>query len=81
MPSCSTSPAMPSPLSSSDPITSVTHISRMQQARLQELKGHQETLTAEEHTELDGLIAAAFDATVARTQGLWATPARLQDEH
>lgn len=52
-----------------------------QQARLQELTSRQETLTVEERTELDGLIAAAFDATVARTQGLWATPARHQDDH
>lgn len=38
-----------------------------QQARLQELKGRQETLTAEERAELEELVAAAFDATIART--------------
>jgi hypothetical protein len=41
-----------------------------QQARLQELKRRQENLTPEEHAELEGLIAAAFDATIARTQAL-----------
>ena len=41
-----------------------------QQARLQELKRRQTTLTAAERAELEGLIAAAFDATVARTQAL-----------
>ncbi len=41
-----------------------------QQARLQELKSRQETLTAEERTELEGLIAASFDATIARTKAL-----------
>ncbi len=41
-----------------------------QQARLQELKQRQDTLTAEERAELEELIAAAFDATVARTQAL-----------
>lgn len=41
-----------------------------QQARLQELRSRQETLTVEERTELDGLIEAAFDATIARTKAL-----------
>lgn len=44
-----------------------------QQARLQELKRHQGALTAEEHAELEELIGAALDATVARTKAL--TPA------
>lgn len=41
-----------------------------QQARLQELKSRQGTLTVEEHTELDGLIEATFDATIARTKAM-----------
>jgi len=41
-----------------------------QHARLQELKQRQDSLTAEERRELEELIAAAFDATVARTQAL-----------
>ena len=41
-----------------------------QQTRLQELKQRQEALTREERAELEELIAAAFDATVARTQAL-----------
>ncbi len=41
-----------------------------QQARLQELKGRRETLTADEYAELEGLIEAALDATVARTKAL-----------
>ena len=41
-----------------------------QQARLQELKSRQETLTADEHMELEGLTVAAFDATIARTRSL-----------
>jgi hypothetical protein len=41
-----------------------------QQARLQELKRRQENLTVQEHAELEELVAAAFDATVARTQAL-----------
>jgi hypothetical protein len=44
--------------------------SELQQARLQELKGRREALTPEEQAELEDLIAAAFDATVARTQSL-----------
>lgn len=41
-----------------------------QQARLQELKHHQETLSPKDRAELEGLIATAFDATIARTQAL-----------
>ncbi|MBV9851782.1 MAG: hypothetical protein JO250_19105 [Armatimonadetes bacterium] len=41
-----------------------------QQARLQELKGRRDTLTPEERAEMEGLIAAALDATVARTRAL-----------
>ena len=41
-----------------------------QQARLQELKGRREALTAEERAGLEELVATAFDATVARTQTL-----------
>ncbi len=41
-----------------------------QQARLQELKRRLETLTAAEYAELEGLIKAAFDATIARTKSL-----------
>jgi hypothetical protein len=41
-----------------------------QQARLQELQQRREALTAEERAELEALIAAAFEATVARTQAL-----------
>jgi len=40
------------------------------QARLQELKQRQEALTADEREELEELLAAAFEATVARTQAL-----------
>jgi hypothetical protein len=53
-----------------------------QQARLQELKQRQQALTAEERAELEELIAAAFEATVARTQALpvvkrWGVPPSL----
>jgi hypothetical protein len=41
-----------------------------QQARLQELKQRQAALTADEREELEALVAAAFEATVARTQAL-----------
>lgn len=41
-----------------------------QQARLQELKGRRETLTADERAELEGLIEAALDATIARAKAL-----------
>ncbi len=44
----------------------------VQQARLQELKSCretlQETLTVEERAELEGLIEAAFDTSIARTK-------------
>lgn len=46
------------------------YFSDAQQARLQELKSRQETLTVEERTELEGLIEASFDATIARTKAL-----------
>jgi hypothetical protein len=39
-----------------------------QQDRLQALKQRQAALTAEERAELEELVAAAFDATVARAQ-------------
>src|SRR5260370_15003975 len=39
-----------------------------QQARLQELKQRQASLTADERDELEELIATAFEATVAPTQ-------------
>ena len=45
-----------------------------QQARLQDLKTFQETLTAEEEAELESLIGAAFDAAVARVQAMLAAP-------
>ena len=41
-----------------------------QQTRLQDLKGRQETLTAEEREELEGLIEASFEATISRTKAL-----------
>jgi len=41
-----------------------------QQARLQELKSCQETLSAAEDAELEGLIEASFDATISRTKAL-----------
>ena len=41
-----------------------------QQARLQELQQRHNAWTAEEHAELEELIAAAFDATIARTPAL-----------
>lgn len=41
-----------------------------QQARLQSLRQRQEALTAEERAKLEELIAAAFDASVARTKAL-----------
>jgi hypothetical protein len=41
-----------------------------QQARLQELKRRQESLTAQERAELEELVASAFEATIARTQAL-----------
>ena len=41
-----------------------------QQERLRELKARSATLTASEREELERLVEAAFDATVARTQAL-----------
>ena len=46
------------------------YFSDAQQARLQELKSRQEMLTVDERTELEGLIEASFDATIARTKAL-----------
>ena len=48
------------------------YFSDEQQARLQELKGRRDTLTVEERAELEGLIATAFDATIARTRACFA---------
>src|SRR5947208_6181884 len=39
-----------------------------QQARLQELKSREGLLTRQERAELEELVAAAFDATLARTR-------------
>lgn len=64
---------------SGDPFSPITiwpynqgdaYFSDAQQTRLQELKGHGDTLTVEERAELEGLIEAALDATVARTKAL-----------
>ena len=41
-----------------------------QQARLNALKSRREALTADEYAELEGLIEAALDATVAQTKSL-----------
>jgi hypothetical protein len=41
-----------------------------QQARLQELKARQESLNPTEREELEHLVEAAFEATIARTQTL-----------
>jgi hypothetical protein len=41
-----------------------------QQARLQELKGRKATLTEAERNELEQLVEASFDATIARTQAI-----------
>jgi|GEM_PF-1755327 2-oxoglutarate dehydrogenase complex, dehydrogenase (E1) component, and related enzymes len=41
-----------------------------QQARLQELKARRNSLSPTEQEELERLVEAAFDATVARTQSL-----------
>lgn len=46
------------------------YFSDAQQARLQELKSHRETLTPEEYTELEGLVGASLEATVARTKAI-----------
>jgi hypothetical protein len=47
-----------------------TFFSQAQQARLIELKSRQQTLRADERAELEELVAAAFDATIARTRSL-----------
>jgi len=44
------------------------YFSDAQQAKLQELKERRDILKVEERAELEGLIAAAFDATIARTK-------------
>lgn len=41
-----------------------------QQARLEDLKRRRDQLTDVERRELESLIEAAFDATIARTQSL-----------
>lgn len=68
-------------LPDSEQLPGDVYFSDAQQARLQELKSCQETLTVEERTELDGLIEAAFDATIARTKAYisWEAPAQTQD--
>jgi hypothetical protein len=65
MPTDATVPIVIWPYNHGDPF-----FTEEQQARLQELKLRRDALTAEERAELDELIAAAFDATVARTQAL-----------
>lgn len=50
--------------------------SEAQQARLQELKRRRETLTEAERAELEGLITAAFDATIARTSAPFLLPSK-----
>jgi hypothetical protein len=47
-----------------------TFFTAEQQARLEELKHRQDVLTAEERAELEELVAATFDATIARTQSI-----------
>jgi hypothetical protein len=46
------------------------YFSDAQHARMQELKSRKSALTAEEGEELEHLIEAAFDATIARTQAI-----------
>ena len=41
-----------------------------QQVRLKELKSRRDALTPAERVELEGLIEASFDATIARTQAM-----------
>jgi hypothetical protein len=45
-----------------------TFFTETQQTRLQELKGRLATLTEAERNELEQLVEASFDATIARTQ-------------
>ena len=47
-----------------------TYFTDAQQARLQDLKQRRDSLNHEEREELEELIAASFDATIARTQAL-----------
>ena len=46
------------------------YFTAVQYCRMQELLAHRATLTAEERTELESLIDAELDATVARTESL-----------
>jgi hypothetical protein len=46
------------------------YFSEAQQDRLRELKGREDTLTETERDELEHLVEAAFDATIARTKAL-----------
>lgn len=46
-----------------------TFFTESQQTRLRELKGRQALSTAEQ-AELEALVAASFDATIARTQAI-----------
>lgn len=43
------------------------------QARLEELKGRRDTLTADEYDEWEHLVEASFEATIDRTQVLYNT--------
>ena len=49
------------------------YFSDAQQARLQELKGHRETLTPEEYVELERLVEASFEATISRVRTIKTT--------
>src|SRR5258706_15620902 len=46
------------------------YFTEAQHARLEELKGKRDALTAEESEELEHLIESAFDATIKRTQAI-----------
>jgi hypothetical protein len=46
------------------------HFTDAQQRRLEELKARHGALTPSEHQELEQLVEASFDATIARTQSL-----------
>jgi hypothetical protein len=50
------------------------YFTEAQHARLQELLARRATLTAEERAELEALIDAELDATVARTDNLVRQP-------
>ena len=47
-----------------------TFFSSEQQARLQELKNSRVSLTSEEQSELEVLVARSFEATITRAQSL-----------